>query len=1361
MNDANLSARAAATLWLGVLGLLAVTGASAQDTSFLPDPLQIPNGTVEMMGETIDMLSLQVNWQVTDVSIPGTGPEVAFRRSYGRDHSTPALVNWEVEVPRVVMETTPDGINNASCTGLFVQPFFHPFDYLIPPTDPNASPFPPAVLGQKYQAPKRLMIPGEHGRVFMKYATTATQFAAASALFTGGVKFVTNDNWVLGCSPTYKLIAVSPAGTKYTLDVVYRRIIGDLRWGTRGGTVVLAASRAEDVNGNYVTYTYTSQQEQSFQQMNFTPIPYDTVANLTRIEASDGRVIELEYSAGGHYLQKVKANGSEWAYAYEINGLKTVTMPEGQTWQYENNGPQMEMLRRYKGMSKAVTPSGATINYVYLPTKPSNYRRRLDTRTVSGPDLITKTVTYSTVWTAGDTTVTVSDGVHKDLYSFFPAYEFRLENIPSGTVYEFRAGQLKSRTTLDAASNLALRKESYEYEVPTLSIGGWGIGVFDYFDSYFFPHQGHYVVPKKRTIEMNGASSPTQLITDYSSFDAFGRAHFTGEAGVRPAGNQSPYLRNTTRTFFDNTALWVLGLEDTISIEGESGTTDNDYFPNGQLQKSCKFGICKTFEYYANGDLWKRKWVKDGVPKEDVLSNYFRGTPRHEVQQEGVVVDREINATGTLAWAKDALGNQTSYSYDGLGRVIGITPPIGNVTTVDRSDPRKIVLTRGNLQKTVSVDGLWRETQTSRRDMTQPSQQAIYTKKSYDSGGRLAFRSVASFNPNESLGIAYQYDAIDRPTRVTNTADGSFSTTCYTNGCANNSGVTMLNGELTIDERGYELIREYRSFGDPAERDLGKITQQVRKSTEAGGLKKVETRIDTDRWGNVGFVLQGGVGRTFEYNANKLLRLVTDPETGETEFTYDEVGNKRSSRTQTSPVTAFTYDDRNRLKTIDYPGATPDVTFNYFATDKVRDVTNSSARWDYTYNEVGKLKTEQLSVDAQVLSLIYGYDSNDSLSSIRYPGGSIVDYNPDALGRARKVGGYVTSLTYHPSGQTREIVFGNGQIQTNTLDARLYPDRTIASRPGELSTDIDYTFDVSGNLSSTADGAGGGNSRTLKYDGASRLTGADGVWGAGSFSYDDTGNLKSKVLGSRSWTFNYHPVNNRLDTVTGNANYTMTYDVYGNTTGNGVTTYGFNDASQLISVPSLGYVNYRYDGNGKRVRAQVSGQTVYSMYNQSGSLMFTTQGASTRATEFIHLGSHLIASRDYGSGVNSDTDNDGIPNYIETKNGLSTTVNDANGDSDGDGLSNAAEYQAGTSFASSDTDSDGMSDAYEVRFGLNALRNDAAIDADGDGLSNLQESQKRTDPHRVDSDGDGIPDATDPLPMFNPAIISIINELLL
>lgn len=73
-----------------------------------------------------------------------------------------------------------------------------------------------------------------------------------------------------------------------------------------------------------------------------------------------------------------------------------------------------------------------------------------------------------------------------------------------------------------------------------------------------------------------------------------------------------------------------------------------------------------------------------------------------------------------------------------------------------------------------------------------------------------------------------------------------------------------------------------------------------------------------------------------------------------------------------------------------------------------------------------------------------------------------------------------------------------------------------------------------------------------------------------------------------------------------------------------------------------------------------------------------------------------------------------------------------NGDFDGDYSTNAAEITAGTSPTSAaawpDTDSDGMCDAWETAQGLNVGINEAADDADSDNSTNLEEFLAGTDP---------------------------------
>ena len=88
-----------------------------------------------------------------------------------------------------------------------------------------------------------------------------------------------------------------------------------------------------------------------------------------------------------------------------------------------------------------------------------------------------------------------------------------------------------------------------------------------------------------------------------------------------------------------------------------------------------------------------------------------------------------------------------------------------------------------------------------------------------------------------------------------------------------------------------------------------------------------------------------------------------------------------------------------------------------------------------------------------------------------------------------------------------------------------------------------------------------------------------------------------------------------------------------------------------------------------------------------------------------------------------DSDNDGLPDYIEKEIGSDRY----NPDTDGDGLPDGYEYfTLGTDPKKADSDDNGISDADE--------------DFDEDGLTNLEEYNLGTDPFSKDSDYDGLSD---------------------
>jgi hypothetical protein len=80
-------------------------------------------------------------------------------------------------------------------------------------------------------------------------------------------------------------------------------------------------------------------------------------------------------------------------------------------------------------------------------------------------------------------------------------------------------------------------------------------------------------------------------------------------------------------------------------------------------------------------------------------------------------------------------------------------------------------------------------------------------------------------------------------------------------------------------------------------------------------------------------------------------------------------------------------------------------------------------------------------------------------------------------------------------------------------------------------------------------------------------------------------------------------------------------------------------------------------------------------------------------------------------------------------------------DSDSDGLPDYIEEQLGTDPFDADSDDDGISDSVEARFGTDPLVDDANDDADSDGLTNIEEIEVYgTDPLDADTDNDGLSD---------------------
>jgi len=710
-----------------------------------------------------------------------------------------------------------------------------------------------------------------------------------------------------------------------------------------------------------------------------------------------------------------------------------------------------------------------------------------------------------------------------------------------------------------------------------------------------------------RTVDRNG----TTFSTTYSSFDTYGNPRRVVEAG--PNGGN----RATSLSYYLNTSLWIVRQIDDETTDGV-GSVTREWDTVGRMLSETRDNVPTSYTYHPSGDV---NTVTRPRTLTSTYSNYSRGIPQIESHPESVSIQRTVDAAGNVRSETNGEFRTTSYDYDGLNRLIRIQPPTGNTTTISYSGTTKTA-TRGALTETTLFDGFGRPNSISIG--------GISTTYRHDALGRMTFRSY----PSSSSGTNYTYDLLDRLRRSTH-ADGSYTERTYSG-----ARTTIRN------ERGYTTTYTYRSYGDPEKQLLMAVASPV----AAASLS-----VTRNGRGLVESITQDGISRGFGYDSRYYLRTVTNPETGVTRMDRDDAGNMVSRQIGASGTTIFAYDGLNRLKTITYPtSSTPNVTHNYFRTGKLRSVSTSAASRTYGYDANDNLTTETVAVSSVTLSTTYSYNGNDQLSSITYPrSGFVLQLSPDALGRPRTVGPFVTSVTYWPSGQVNQIAYGNGSTATYGQDNRLRPASLVARTGSATILSSSYGYDFVGNLKTVSESVDENAARTFDYDEIDRLKSAEGPWGRGSIDYSGGGNIRSMSLGSAA-NLSYAYSNNRLASISGSRSLSYSYDAYGNISSAGGATYQFDDASNLrtcTNCSTAGAITYAYDGTNTRLSSTRAGVITYEFWSANGQLLSEfTPSQDNRLVEYFYLAGKRVAQREPSSSSTP-------PSLIATTTTLSVAPN--------------------------------------------------------------------------------------------------------
>lgn len=1281
----------------------------------------------DTFGDEIDPHTGGISFLHTDVSLPGNSAldvSISRRRTQGVLPAGQSLViggnlgvefgDWELLVPRIKLTTawnrTWTGNRCSSAFGTILTGVALNGDNLTRDEYSNGATV-------EVGASKEQLLETPQG-----------------AQWPSGTTHVTKSNWRFTCTTASDggqgFTGRAPNGDVYTFN---RVIVLDAEpldsvdnTDLQRKIYVLAATQVTDLSGNWVQYTY------------------DASGRLTQIQANDGRLITLGYSGG--LIQTVTANGRTWTYSYgglSYNypfwknpasdpapgmTLKQVTLPDSRQWLFTLDGMAPSTAPApgcWENHTISVThPAGATATFdlsllghrYWLDRRVPRSGGRLGCpvdygvpqpdpwpvedaastqvmsvikKEVTGPSIATATWTYeyendlTTNTSAGDPTnwtKVTGPGVHI-------TYIHKWATYPEG-------GALQKREVRQTAGGALLETVEYQYLTEN-SIGD----------------VAHAALPSAMQGDLRRSRRTTEVKTtrgaDWwrtaNTFDTnFASATYSFGAPLTVAkdSNVSTTARTSTTVYIHNKPIWVLALADTTSVNGRA---INKFYYDALGRKTAEdlYGVrVADYAYHTSaGQMGAIHWFKDALNRTTYALNWNRGSPQQITRADGSNVYQTIDNNGWLTSTTDAEGFVTSYGRDNMGRLTSYTPTGWTPTTHAYAFSASGVvqtITKGLGQTTVTYDNRWQPTLVKTQDTG--TSWTSYINSTFDPLGRVTFASYPATSSSSTSGITTTYDALGRT--LTTVAPGSSTTTFQ-----------YLNGHIrrVIDPVGNQTDSYFTGYDGPDSKEIVRILQPL----------TTNTYVNRNMWGEIDSVRQVGTqnGYTVDftqfhyYDAQRRRCRYVTPEGGHTLFAYNNANEMTSYQKGASSGTACvapsgtalvsqSYDLLGRLTTTDFADIlTPDITRGYDPNGNITSLTRGIAAWTYQNNTLNLPTQEKLVIDGRTYQTDYGYNPAGALTQTTFPGGPVVIYAPDGLGRATKAQAsgstnYATGLQYHPNGALSGFTYGNGYVFGQTLTSRQMPLQITSALGGTKATDLTFGYALNDQISAITDAADPGNNRTFTYDGLGRLLTSTGQWGAGNYTYDAVGNLRQRQEGSRIVQTQYD-ANNRLsqmrDTATGNVWRTYIYDARGSVTFDANTqhTIGYDYGDQPISLSGTSTGSYVYDGAFKRVKQVVGSKTVYSVYSQSGALLQRDDITTGKRASFVQVGGKTIAEITT-AGVPTYFHNDQLGSPVSSTNAAGAMLWREQYRPYGESLQNDAAHADGIGFTGHVEDATGL-----------------------------------------------------------------------
>jgi YD repeat-containing protein len=1229
-------------------------------------------------GESISLYNGELSFRQTDISLPGRGPLIEITRTFAvtgiderEGRADNAFGDWELDVPRISTITAglrvdkPWVVQTANnyrrCT-LFGRP----------PTvaaSNGGAPWEPDTWWHGYQ----LIVPGSGSQELLRRTSANTLSPQMDGM---SFPIVTKQNWMLSCLPATDndpgeaFLAVAPDGTKYTFNhIAYgwaagmERPIGSgplaarhdyaspasddvLEDGddvqdavvspnankddfVRRAKATMLVTRVEDRFGNYVAYNYNGN-------------------DLSSIVASDGRRVDLTYTAGTHRVQSaaiVTASGSRtWTYAYgegPFPVLHGVTRPDGGAWgfqlgelasahQFTLGGTCDVPAKLWEGrFTGTIThPSGLSGTFVVEPLtrgRSAVPKECIGIPTVGGdgayaliPRVYYPYVTTSKsfngagisarAWTFHYSPPNQSwisectSGCNTTLWTDVIDPEQRTTRYTFSNKFDVTEGQLLNVVAYaGAAGTTVLNQESSVYAATS---GGWPTAYGDAIQSRVNRATSQQWSP---LIQKSITTREGDVYTwAAEAFDAYGNTIKTKRfSSVNPTGihEQTSYLNDT--------AHWLLGLPlQRINLtDGGRVDVQMTYDAASSLPATrSEFGqLTMRYAFDALGQLSS---FTDGNGHQTTFGNYRFGIPQQIDFPDGGVQSFTINDFGQVASSTDPSGNTIGYGYDGGGRFRAMTYPEGDSRpwapkVFDyfyvpgelgiEGNHWKRVISQGDRVDTMHFDAMMQPVLATTASAS--SGATISTQTNFDWRGNKTLVSYPGYGaPGIVAGPRGMKTVYDEGGRVRQTIQDAepgvnqgalFTTTHYLSGA-----------RLSItDPRGAVTTSSFQVFDEPS------FDRPIRVQAPEGVLQV----IDRDVYGNPRRMTQSGGGlsitKTTVYDTQNRVCRTTEPETGSTIMDYDEAGNlawtasgvavslsdpgSDCARAQAPPAsrTTMVYDAMNRVTDIVYPGGTAATKLWYTPTGKVQKSESNGAVWMFGYNKLDLLAAQTLTVDNFAWPFRLGYDANGVLSELTYPDDKTISFSPDAFGRPTQAGVYATGATYFANGTLQYLGLGNGAEYYSELNERQSLKHFGYQKAAAIALSQDFAYDANANIVSQTDMASGQRTKSMAYDGLNRLVSA------------------TSSLWDVAETYTYDALNNIRTLTTGGQLSTYKYGAADNLLSSvsrptDLLSFGYDERGNVINKNGVvftfdqanrltqigGHDDFVYDAAGRRVK---------------------------------------------------------------------------------------------------------------------------------------------------------------------------------